>query len=95
LPRPILDSDLATVRAFFKAHGHTHLRCRARAGAIIVESGPAADALAHIRLKKLAATAWSVDEFHHTGRWVPLPIKAALADALVAVDADFAWVLDG
>jgi hypothetical protein len=36
-----------------------------------------------------------VDEFHHTGRWAPLPIQGPLVDALAAVLADFSWVFDG
>lgn len=94
MPTPILDSELATVLAFFKARHLKHLRCRARAGAIVVESGPAKDALAHIRLRKLAATSWAVDEFHHSGRWAALPIKAPISDALAAVADDFSWILD-
>jgi hypothetical protein len=82
------------VTAFLKARRLAHLRCRARAGAIIIESGPKKDPLPHIRLKKLTGTAWSVEEFSHTGRWSPLPIQAPLPDALAAVVADFSWLLD-
>lgn len=94
MPTPILDSELATAQAFFKARQLKHLRCRARAGAIVVESGPVKDVLAHVRLRKLTATSWAVDEFHHTGRWAALPIKAPLSDALAAIAADFSWTLD-
>jgi hypothetical protein len=94
LPTPILDSELSTVQAFLKARRLAHLRCRARAGAVIVESGPTKDALTHVRFKKLTATSWTVDEFHHTGRWAPLPIKASLSDTLAAVATDFSWTLD-
>jgi hypothetical protein len=85
---------IATVTAFIKARRMTHLRCRTRAGAIIIESGPKADPLPHVRLRKLASTTWAADEFHHSGRWAPLPIQAPLAEALNAIAADFSWILD-
>ncbi len=85
---------IATVTAFLKARRMTHLRCRARAGAIIIESGRKADPLPHVRLRKLTPTAWAADEFHHSGRWAPLPIQAPLAEALSAIAADFSWLLD-
>ena len=94
MPAPISSADIAEVTAFLKARRLKHLRCRSRAGALILESGPEKGALSHVRLKKLSATTWTVDESHHTGRWEALPIRASLADALAAVVADFSWVLD-
>lgn len=91
---PAVVPQVATVTAFLKARRLTHLRCRTRAGAIIVESGSKADPLPHLRLRKLTATAWAVDEFHHSGRWAPLPIQAPLADALETLVADFSWLLE-
>lgn len=85
---------IATVTAFLKARRLNHLRCRARAGVVIIESGSKADPLSHLRFKKLTPTTWAVDEFHHSGRWAPLPIQAPLADALSAIAADFSWLLD-
>lgn len=91
---PAVVPEVATVTAFLKARQLAHLRCRARSGAIIVESGSKADPVSHVRLKKLSATVWTVDEFDHTGRWAPLPIQAPLAEALAAVVADFSWLLE-
>lgn len=85
---------IATVTAFLKARRLSHLRCSARAGAIIIESGPKADPDPRVRLKKLTGTQWAVDEFHHSGRWTPLPIQAPLSEALTAVADDFSWLLD-
>lgn len=95
MPVAVSESDLAATRAFLKTNRLTRLRCSSRAGAIIVESGPKDDALSLLRLKKLASNRWAVDEFHHTGRWAPLPIQGPLDDALAAVLADFSWALDG
>lgn len=91
---PAVVPQVATVTAFLKARRLAHLRCRTRAGAIIVESGPRADPTSHVRLRKLAPTVWAVDEFHHSGRWAPLPIQAPLAEALAALVADFSWLLE-
>lgn len=91
---PTAVSSLASVTAFLKARRLTHLRCRARAGAIVVESGSEKAPTAHIRLKQLMAGTWAVDEFHHSGRWSSLPIQGDIDAALTAVLADFPWVLE-
>ncbi len=52
---PTAVSSPASVAAFLKARRLTHLRCRVRAGAIVVESGPQKAPTAHIRLKQLMA----------------------------------------
>jgi len=91
----VSESELTAARAFLKAHKLTRLRCRSRGGTIIVESGPKDDALSLLRLRKLAKGQWAVDEFHHSGRWAPLPLQGPLDDALAGVLADFSWVLDG
>ena len=87
-------SSLASVTAFLKARRLTHLRCRARAGSLVVESGPQKAPTAHIRLKQLMAGIWAVDEFHHSARWSPLPIQGDIDAALTAVLDDFPWVLE-
>lgn len=94
MPAPVSEAEISVVRTFLTEKRFKHLRCRRRAAAVIVESGPEDDALGHLRLRKLSATTWAVDEFHHSGRWAPLPIQASLSDALGAVAADFSWVLD-
>lgn len=91
---PTVVSEVATATAFLKARRLTGLRCRAHAGAIIIESGPKKSPDPLVRLKKLTGTVWTVEEFNHTGRWSPLPIQAPLPDALAAVAADFPWLLD-
>jgi hypothetical protein len=91
---PTAISSVASVTAFLKANRLKHLRCRARTGAIVVESGSQKAPAAHIRLKQLTAGTWAVDEFHHSGRWSPLPIQGDIDAALTAVLADFPWVLE-
>lgn len=94
MPATVSEAEISVVKAFLKARKLKHLRCRRRAAAVIIESGPEDDALGHLRLRKLSATTWAVDEFHHSGRWASLPIQAPLSDALGAVVADFSWVLE-
>ena len=72
MPASISESEISVVKAFLKEKKLKHLRCRQRAAAVIVESGPQDDALGHLRLRKLSATNWAADEFHHSGRWAPL-----------------------
>ena len=82
------------MKSFLKDRQLKHLRCRQRAAVIVIESGSKDDAYAHVRLKKLSSAMWTVDEFHHSGRWEPLPIQASLAEALSAIAGDFSWLLD-
>jgi hypothetical protein len=94
VPASVSEADIAMVKSFLKDKRLKHLRCRQRAATIVVESGPKDDEIGHIRLRKLSATTWAADEFHHTGRWAPLPIQATLDEALAAVATDFSWLLD-
>lgn len=93
MPASISETDVSVVKAFLKEKKLKHLRCRQRAATVVIESGPKDDALGHLRLRKLSATNWAADEFHHSGRWSPLPIQAPLAEALSVVAADFSWLL--
>ena len=93
MPVSISEAELSAVKAFHKETKLKHLRCRQRAGTVIVESGPEGDALGHVRFRKLSATNWAADEFHHSGRWAPLPIEAPLTEALRAIANDFSWLL--
>jgi hypothetical protein len=94
MPASISEAEVSVVKAFLKEKKLKHLRCRQRAATVILESGPQDDALGHLRLRKLSATTWAADEFHHSGRWAPLPVSAPLAEALRAVASDFSWLLD-
>jgi hypothetical protein len=94
MPVSISEAEVSIVSAFLKEKQLKHLRCRQRGAAVIVESGPQDDAYGHLRLRKLSPTNWAADQFHHTGRWTPLPIQASLTKALQAIEADFSWVLE-
>jgi len=65
MPASISEAELSVVKSFLKEKKLEHLRCRQRAGAVIVESGPEDDALGHVRFRKLSAMNWAADEFHH------------------------------
>lgn len=94
MPVTATEADLAVVTAFLKRQKLKHLRCRVRAAAVIVESGPKDDALGHIRLRKRSDSMWEADELHHSGRWASLPIHAHLDAALLAIANDFSWLLE-
>jgi hypothetical protein len=94
MPASISEAELSVVKSFLKENKLKHLRCRQRAGAVIVESGPEDDALGHVRLRKLSAMNWAADEFHHSGGWASLPIEASLTEALRAIATDFSWLLE-
>ena len=94
MPAVVSAAEVAAVRSFLGARQLPHLRCRQRASTIVVESGPEDDALSHVRLKKLSPTTWAAEEFHHSGKWTPLPIQGPLSEALGAIADDFPWLLD-
>jgi hypothetical protein len=94
MPAAATAAEVAAVRTFLAARHLAHLRCRQRVSTIVVESGPEDDALSHVRLKKVSPTTWAAEEFHHSGRWAPLPIQGPLSEALAVIADDFPWLLD-
>jgi hypothetical protein len=94
LPASVSGADIIAVTAFLKDRGLKRLRCRRRANALILEAGPKDDALSLVRLRKLSPTAWAADEFHHSGRWAPLPIRGPLAESLQTIADDFSWLFE-
>lgn len=59
MPASISEAELSVVKAFLKEMKLKHLRCRQRAGAVIVESGTEDDALGHVRLRRMSAMNWA------------------------------------
>lgn len=90
-PAPSIDP--ATVEQILHQRGFKHLRARKHGAAVIVESGPEADALKHLRLRRETPLAWSVDIADHRGRWEPTPFSGTLPAILRMVADDFPWVL--
>lgn len=95
MPISASDRDLSAATAFLKTAGLTHLRCRRRGNAVILESGPQDDATPHVRLRKLGPRSWAADASNHTGRWERMPMHGQLIDTLEAVADTFPWLLDG
>lgn len=87
------EADVSAVASFLATTGLKHLRCRKRAATLIIESGPAGDAVSRLRLRKLSATTWATDAATHTGRWEPMPVRGPLRDNLQTVAGTFPWLL--
>jgi hypothetical protein len=94
MPAAVSAAEVAEVHSFLHARHLAHLRCRRRASTIVVESGPHHDVLFHARLKKVSVTTWAAEEFHHSGRWAPLPLHGQLPQVLGAIADDFPWLFD-
>ncbi len=94
MPAAVSAAEFAAVRSFLRTRHLAHLHCRKRASTIVVESGAEDDALSHVRLKKVSPTTWAAEEFHHSGRWAPLPIQGRLSETLAAIADDFPWLFD-
>lgn len=71
----------------------THLRTRAYGNAIIVESGPKADPLKHMRLRRDTVHLWCLDFAKHTGRWEKTPFRASIDELLEMVTTQFPWTI--
>jgi hypothetical protein len=81
------------VERLLHARGFNHLRARKYGAAVIVESGPKADAIKHIRLTRQTAQVWTVDMADHRGRWESTPFRASLDELIAAVADTFPWTL--
>ena len=95
MPISASDSDVSVATAFLRTSGLSHLRCRRRGNALILESGRAGDAVPHVRFRKLGPRAWAADAANHTGRWERMPVHGQLADSLKLVAEMFPWLLAG
>lgn len=81
------------VASLLRKRGGVHLRARKFGAAVIVESGPAADPVKHIRLRRDTVHLWCLDVADHAGRWERTPFRASLDDLVRTVLDDFSWTL--
>ena len=81
------------VETLLRRRGGAHLRARKYGTAVIVESGPAADPVKHIRLRRDTVHLWCLEMADHAGRWERTPFRASLDDLVRTVLDDFAWTL--
>jgi hypothetical protein len=74
-------------------HGLAHLRARARADTITIESGDDDDPIAHARVRRVGVHLWVLDIADHRGRWEPTDVRTKLDIAITVLAKDFGWVL--
>lgn len=94
MPKPHAAShDADAVAALLHKQKLKHLRVRARADTLTVESGPAADPFPHARLRRDTVHLWRLEMPSHTGRWQRTPHRGP-RDKLVKLLIDvYGWTL--
>ena len=94
MPAPAAESSHATqVAALLHQYGAKHLRTRKYGSSVIVESGPTADPVKHLRLRRDTVHLWRLDIATHTGRWEATPFRTQLPEIVEIVVASFPWTL--
>lgn len=94
MPAPAAEAHHATqVAKLLHEHGGKHLRARKYGTSVIVESGPAADPVKHLRLRRDTVHLWRLDVATHTGRWEATPFRAQLQELVTIVVESFPWTL--
>lgn len=81
------------VERILHERGAVHLRARKRGSAVLVESGPSADPVKHVRLRRDTVHLWCLDMADHRGRWERTPFRANLDELVQTVLDDFPWTL--
>lgn len=90
-------SELERVLAeqLLRAHPeYQHLRARARGDVIVIESGPANDAVQHLRFRRATVQWWYLEMPTHTGKWERTPYRDSIRELLALVRAQFPWTLE-
>ena len=83
-----------TLESAIEKHGLNHLRVRKHGDLIVFESGPKADPVRHIRLRRATRQWYTLEIASHTGQWQIVPIfRAGARDAFETVVREFPWVL--
>ena len=90
---PAEQSDCRQVVAFLHDRRFNHLRARKHGSAVIVESGPADDAIKHVRLRRDTVHLWLLDIADHREKWERTHVRALLKDVLSELVDSFPWVL--
>ena len=63
-----------TLESGIKKHGLNHLRVRKHGDLIVFESGPKADPVRHIRLRRATRQWYTLEIATHTGQWQLVPM---------------------
>jgi hypothetical protein len=90
---PAEPSHCRQVEDFLRDRGFTHLRARKHGSAVIVESGPADDAIKHVRLRRDTVHLWLLDIADHREKWERTHVRALLKVVLSELVDSFPWVL--
>lgn len=81
------------VESLLHERGLLHLRARKHGTAVVVESGPAKDAVKHFRVRRDTVHYWRLDIANHQGRWQRTPFRGLLDDMIMLVPENFPWVV--
>ena len=83
-----------SLQGYLKRCGLTHLRVRRHGVLLIVESGPADDAVAHVRFRRQGAHIWTLEFATHMGRWEPAPYRGQIERLVDMIQSDFPWTVE-
>jgi hypothetical protein len=90
----VTEQDALAARKYFdEFEGLEHLRVRARADLLVIESGPDNDPIPHARLRRLATQAWRLEMATHTERWQPTPDQGPMRLLLQRLVELYGWTL--
>ena len=82
-----------SLKQLFDARGQTHLRVRSHHDLLIVESGPEADAVAHVRFRRQGVHLWALELPSHTGRWDKTPFRGLMEPMIDILEHEIPWTL--
>jgi hypothetical protein len=84
MARKATRKDADGVELMFRALGYPHLRARALADHVLIETGPIGAPIARIRLRKISAEDWRVEMLLET-RWETTPNVGPRGNMVAAV----------
>lgn len=88
-------SDVHLVEELLRADPNLrHIRVRARADVLTLESGEANAAVPHARFRRVSAQCFRLEMPTHTGKWQPTPLRGLLVQVLADALAEFGWMFE-
>jgi len=93
MPRNVEPYHPGHVQDWLHDRGLDHLRARKYGSAVIVESGPAGDAIKHFRVRRDTVHLWLLDFADHRGKWERTPFRAQLEELLETVVETLPWTV--